>query len=60
MGVHRRTDEWAEHCCGSCHGGYLAEGSPDTFVNNLEMGRCGDPVDCGSFVETCSEDTFNG
>jgi len=42
----------------TCHGGTLAGGSPSTFVNGLEMGRCLDPVDCGSFVETCSIDTL--
>ena len=57
-GWHRRTDNWEIHCCPPCHGGNLQEGSPDTFINGLEGGRCHDPVDCGSYVQECSPDTI--
>jgi len=38
----------------------LAQGSKTVFTNNKETGRCGDPVSCGSTVQTCSENTFAG
>lgn len=57
-GAHRRTDDWAAHCCGGCHGGNLAKGSPTVFVNGLDLARIGDPVDCGSFCMTGSGDVF--
>lgn len=58
---HRKTDGWASHCCGAdCHGAVLAEGSPTVFVNNLEMARIGDPVSCGSFCMTGSNNVFVG
>lgn len=57
--IHRETDAWAVHCCGAaCHGGNLAAGSPDVFVNGLQFARIGDPVDCGSFAATGSPDVF--
>ena len=60
-GVHRQSDSWEVHCWGPpCHGGSLASGSSTVYVNNLQCGRCGDPVDCGSSVQSCSEDTFAG
>lgn len=58
--VHRQTDHWITHCCGGCHDGHLAEGSPTVFVNNLECGRIGDPVDCGSYVAEGSPNVFVG
>ena len=60
-GVHRQSDAWATHCWGiPCHGGSLASGSSTVIVNNLQCGRCGDPVDCGSSVASCSSNTFAG
>jgi uncharacterized Zn-binding protein involved in type VI secretion len=61
-GIHRQTDHWVTHCCPAipeCHDSRLASGSPDTYVNNLQSGRCGDPIMCGSFVATCSGDVIN-
>lgn len=58
---HRQTDPWQVHCCGSnCHSSVLASGSPTVIVNNLEGGRIGDPVACGSKVATGSPDTICG
>lgn len=49
--VHLQTHSWASHCCGPvCHGGHLAQGSARFTVGGLEVGRVGDPVDCGSQV----------
>lgn len=56
--VHRQSDTWAVHCCGGCHSSTLAVGSPDVWVNGLQMGRIGDPVACGSRVATGSPDVF--
>jgi len=38
----------------------LASGSSTVYVNDLQCGRCGDPVDCGSSVATCSGDVIAG
>ena len=58
-GVHRQSDGWAAHCWGPpCHGSVLASGSPNVFANSLQVGRCGDPVACGSSVATCSSDVI--
>lgn len=57
-GAHRKTDAWQEHCCDGCHGGRLAQGSPNVFVDGLQLGRCSDPVDCGSSVATCSNNVM--
>jgi len=57
--VHRQSDAWSVHCCGpSCHGAVLAAGSPNVFANNLQVGRIGDPVACGSFVAAGSPNVF--
>ena len=64
--VHRQGDGWATHCCThptvphGCHGGSLAAGSSTVFANGLQMGRIGDPVDCGSSVSSGSGDVFAG
>lgn len=49
--VHRQSDLWAVHCCGSppnCHSGALVKGSATVYANSLQMARVGDPVSCGS------------
>lgn len=56
--VHRQGDKWAVHCCKSCHGGVLAQGSPNVFVNNKQLGRIADPVSCGSQVASGSPNVF--
>jgi len=38
----------------------LASGSATHFINGKKTGRCGDPIDCGSSVGSCSGDTFVG
>ncbi len=59
--AHRQGDSWAVHCCGPvCHGGSLASGSSTVYVNSKELGRIGDPVDCGSTVATGSPNVFAG
>jgi uncharacterized Zn-binding protein involved in type VI secretion len=59
-GAHRQTDAWNVHCCGGCHSSILAAGSSTVFVNSLELGRVGDPVECGSQVATGSPNVFCG
>ena len=57
----RVTDCYESHCCGiPCHGGMLAQGSATVFVNNLQAGRTGDPVDCGSCAQAHSPDVDIG
>ena len=60
--VHRKGDSWASHCNPkpSCHGGTLATGSSTVFANGKDIGRIGDPVDCGSSVATGSSNVFAG
>ena len=60
--VHRQSDSWAVHCnpLPSCHAGSLAAGSSTVYVNGLQIGRIGDPVDCGSSVATGSPNVFAG
>lgn len=60
--VHRKGDSWASHCNSrpSCHGGTLASGSSTVFANGKDIGRIGDPVDCGSSVATGSSNVFAG
>ena len=53
----RVTDCYEIHCL---HGGMLAEGSSTVFVNNLQAGRTGDPVDCGSCAMDHSPDVDIG
>ena len=58
---HRQGDSWQVHCClVVCHGGVLASGSSNTFVNGKQQGRIGDPVSCGSSVATGSSNTIIG
>lgn len=54
---HRQTDAWSSHCG---HPGRLAKGSSTVFINNLQAGRVGDPVDCGSMVAQGSPNVFIG
>jgi len=59
--AHRRTDAWSSHCCGiPCHGSVLAAGSATVYANNLDLGRIGDPVACGSSVATGSPNVYAG
>lgn len=59
--AHRQGDAWDSHCCGpACHGSNLSVGSSTVFVNGLQVGRIGDPVECGSSVSTGSENVFAG
>lgn len=62
IGVHREGDGWAVHCNSKpqCHDSILDEGSSTVFVNNLEVGRIGDPVACGSAVAQGSPNVFFG
>ena len=57
IGVHRVGDAWTPHCD---HTGVLGAGSPSVFVNNLALGRIGDPISCGGSVATGSPDVFSG
>jgi len=60
--VHRQGDGWAAHCMSGpvCHGGSLAAGSSSVSANDQQLGRIGDPVDCGSAVASGSGNVFVG
>jgi uncharacterized Zn-binding protein involved in type VI secretion len=60
--VHRQGDGWSVHCnpVPICHGGNLATGSSTVFVEGKQIGRIGDPVDCGSSVASGSGNVFAG
>ncbi len=62
IAAHREGDGWSQHACPdtSPHGGALASGSATVFANGQELGRIGDPVDCGSGVASGSGDVFAG
>jgi len=61
IAAHRQTDPWGSHCCGPvCHSGTLSAGSSTVFANGLQLGRIGDPVDCGSAVAVGSGNVFAG
>lgn len=54
----RDGDPYAVHCCSSCHAGFLANGSPNVFVNSRQAGRVGDSINCGSSVAVGSNNVF--
>lgn len=58
--VHRETDHWTTHCCGSCHDSNLSSGSSTVYVNDLQCARIGDPVVCGSNVSQGSNNVYAG
>ena len=62
IAVHRQGDGWATHCNATpvCHGGSLAAGSGSVYANGAQLGRIGDPVDCGSAVAAGSSNVFAG
>ena len=63
IAVHRSTDTWGVHVCvtdGSSHSSNLSSGSSTVFANNLQVGRIGDPVACGSVVAQGSGNVFAG
>ena len=53
---------FVHNCCPGpvCHSGNLASGSSTVYVNGLQCGRIGDPVDCGSVVAQGSGNVFAG
>lgn len=59
-GAHRQGDGWAVHVCTGAHKGNLSSGSSNVFINDKQAGRIGDPVSCGSKVQTGSSDVFIG
>lgn len=63
IAVHRQGDAWQPHTCPAIpetHAGALASGSATVFVNGRQIGRIGDPVNCGSSVAAGSGDVFAG
>lgn len=61
IAVHRQSDHWVTHCCGSsCHDSNLAAGSATVYINNLQCSRIGDPVACGSAIAVGSGNVFAG
>lgn len=60
-GAHRQSDTWAPHTCGdNTHDSYLQSGCKSVIINDLEAGRIGDPVACGSAVASGSPNVFIG
>ena len=60
-GVSRLGDVCTGHGCFPSRpstGSVLAAGSPNVFVNGMEIARIGDPVACGSAVATGSGNVF--
>lgn len=58
--AHLEGHAWAAHTNPSIpetHAGTLASGAPRFTIGGLQVGRVGDPVDCGSSVAT-GEDRF--
>jgi uncharacterized Zn-binding protein involved in type VI secretion len=61
--LHRQGDAWAPHTCPTIpetHSSVLGAGSSTVFVNEVSVGRIGDPVACGSVVSTGSGNVFAG
>ena len=52
IAVHLEGHAWAAHGCPGCtpHAGVLAQGAINFRINGRQLGRIGDPVDCGSHV----------
>lgn len=62
LGIHRQTDHWVLHCCPNqgCHDSVLSSGSSTVYINGLQCGRIGDPIECGSIVMTGASTVFAG
>ena len=62
LAAHCQTHAYVPHGCSVCapHGGTLATGSATVYINGLQAGRIGDPVDCGSSVAQGSSDVSIG
>lgn len=60
LGAHRLGDIWNRHRRKRAHKGVLAAGSSTVYVNNKQLGRISDPINCGSFVATGSPNVFAG
>jgi uncharacterized Zn-binding protein involved in type VI secretion len=60
--AHRLSDVWAFHGKpdNPSHDGVLSAGSSTVFVNGLPLGRIGDSISCGSFVNSGSPDVNAG
>jgi uncharacterized Zn-binding protein involved in type VI secretion len=60
-GVHRKGDAWDIHCnFWSCHGGRMAEGMPNVFINGIPAAFVGGLISCGSRVAQGSGNVFGG
>lgn len=57
IAVHRQGDSYEVHCL---HSSVLASGSSTVYVNGKQISRIGDPVACGSKVQTGSPTVFAG
>ena len=49
-----------QHCSPNCHSGVSVEGSSTVYINNRQAMRVGDPISCGDFAMTGSDDVFIG
>lgn len=54
----RVGDKYAVHCCGGCHDGVAAQGSPDLFFNLRMHHRTWDAISCGDYANNGSPDCF--
>lgn len=61
-GIHRQSDHWIVHSCPNhgSHDSVLVGGSSTVFINGLQCGRIGDPIECGSIVQTGASTVFVG
>lgn len=61
IGAHRQGDHWVIHCKDAdCHDSKHGHGSSNVFVNNKQLSRIGDPINCGSYVAQGSPNVFAG
>lgn len=58
----RETDPFVRHGCPdhAPHPGKVKKGSSTVTINDLPAARAGDPIDCGSDIQTGSGDVYIG
>lgn len=61
-GTGRVGDPYVSHGCvvHPTHTGHIASGSGTVYVNGIQVGRIGDPVDCGGSVAQGSGNVYAG
>lgn len=60
--THRKGDGWLPHGCPNVppHGSSTSAGSGTVFANSKNLARIGDPVACGSAIQSGSPNVFAG